>query len=79
MTAAAPPTPWRMCQACGHWQRAPEVAACDVCQWPRLAPGAPGTDLAEFRVTLPRFHRHLRFRDNFPIGGLYELQAQAQG
>ena len=30
-------------------------------------------------LTLPQFHRHLRFRDNFPIGGLYESQAKAQG
>jgi hypothetical protein len=30
-------------------------------------------------VTLPQFHRHLRFRDNFPIGGLYESQAKVQG
>lgn len=50
MTAAASPTPWRMCPACGHWQRAPEGTACSVCQWSRLALGAPGRDLAELRV-----------------------------
>ena len=50
MTAAVSPVPWRMCQACGHWQRAPEDTACSVCQWSRLALGAPSTDLAELRV-----------------------------
>lgn len=50
MTPAASTSPWRMCQACGHWQRAPKDTACEVCQWSRLALGAPSADLAELRV-----------------------------
>jgi hypothetical protein len=51
MTAAASTTPWRMCTACGHWQKAPEDSACIVCQWSRpLALSAPSTDRAELRV-----------------------------
>lgn len=50
MTAAVSITPWRMCQACGHWQRALDNSACSVCQWTHLVADAPGTDLAELRV-----------------------------
>lgn len=41
---------WRMCPACGHWQREPEGSACTVCQWMRLDQGSPSVDLAELRV-----------------------------
>lgn len=50
MTSAASAMPWRMCQACGHWQRVPEGTACSVCQWSRLELGSPSVDLAELRV-----------------------------
>lgn len=32
----APSEGWRICEACGHWQRASSGTECSACQWPRL-------------------------------------------
>jgi len=65
--AAVSSMPWRICQACGHWQRAPEDAACSVCQWSRLALGARGTDLAELRALVDA---ELRSNQTWHITGI---------
>lgn len=41
--------PWKICQACGSWQRS-GGGPCGTCQWPRLSPASTGRDLSELRV-----------------------------
>ena len=44
--------PWRICQACGHWQRVSEGVVCSMCQWSRLELGSPSVDLSEIRMLI---------------------------